>query len=75
MVWNLVFISPGAQVSCRYVIPMATGHIVQSSLKVQDGVSLSFQMESAQPVSFLPHPLLYALNFQYEHHSLGFTAF
>ena len=39
LVWNLVFISPGGQFGPRYVIPMATRHIVQSSLKVQDGVS------------------------------------
>ena len=36
-------------------IPMALKHIVQSSLKVQDGVSFFFKMESAQPVPFLPH--------------------
>ena len=39
---------------CKYVIPMATRHIVQSSLKVQDGVSFFFKMESARPVPFLP---------------------
>ena len=55
MVWNLVFISPGDQFGCRYVIPMATRHMVQSSLKVQDGVSFFFKMESAQPVPFFPH--------------------
>ena len=54
VVWNLVFISPGGQFSCMYVIPMATRHIVQSSLKMQDGVSFFFKMESAQPVPFLP---------------------
>ena len=32
--WNLVFIGPGGQFGHRYVIPMATRHIVQSSLKV-----------------------------------------
>ena len=55
MVWNLVFISPGGQFGCRYVIPMATRHIVQSSLQVQDGVSFFFKMESAWPIPFLPH--------------------
>ena len=50
-----MFISPGLQFSCRYVIPMATKHMVQSSLKVQDGVSFFFKMESAQCVPFLPH--------------------
>ena len=54
LVWNLVFISPGGQFGCRYVIPMATRHVVQSSLKVQDGVSFFFKMQSAQPVPFLP---------------------
>ena len=54
LVWNLVFISPGGQLGRRYVIPMATGHMVQSSLKVQDGVSFFLKMESAQPVPFLP---------------------
>ena len=54
MVWNLVFISLGGQFSCRYIIPMATRHIVQSSLKVQDGVSFFFKMESAQLVPFFP---------------------
>ena len=54
LVWNLVFISLGGQFRCRYVIPMATRHIVQSSLKVQDGVSFFVKMESAQPVPFLP---------------------
>ena len=55
LVWNLVFISPRGQFGCRYVIPMANRHIVQSSLKVQDGVSFFFKMESIQPVLFLPH--------------------
>ena len=58
--WNLVFISPGGQFGHRYVIPTATRHIVQSSLKQQDGVSFFFsKMESAWPVPFLPqvHPL------------------
>ena len=32
LVWNLVFISPGSQFGCMYAIPMATRHIVQSSL-------------------------------------------
>ena len=54
MVWNLVFISLGVQFRRRHVIPMATRHVVQSSLKVQDGVSFFFKMESAQPVLFLP---------------------
>ena len=39
----------------RYVNPMATRHMVQRSLKVQDGVSFFFKMESARPVPFLPH--------------------
>ena len=55
LVWNLGFISPEGQFDCRYVIPIATRHIVQSSLKVQDGVSFFFKMESARPVPFLPH--------------------
>ena len=37
----------------RYVIPMATRHIVQSSLKVQDGVSFVSKRELAWPVPFL----------------------
>ena len=37
----------------RYVIPMATRHIVQSSLKVKDGFSFVFKMELAWPVPFL----------------------
>ena len=49
-----MFISPGGQFGRGYVIPMATRHIVQSSLKVRDGVSFFFKMESAQPVPFLP---------------------
>ena len=49
-----MFISPGDQFGLSYVIPLATRHIVQSSLKVQDGVSFFFKMESAQPVPFLP---------------------
>ena len=44
----------GRPVRRRYVIAMATRHMVQSSLKVQDGVSFFFKMESAQPVPFLP---------------------
>ena len=55
LVWNLVFISLGGRFGRRYVIPMATRHMVQSSLKVQDGVSFFSKMESAQPVPFLPH--------------------
>ena len=60
LVWNPVFISPGGPFGCRYVIPMATRHMVQSSLKVQDVVSFFFKMESAQPVPFLPqsYPIL-----------------
>ena len=54
LVWNLVFISPGGQFGRRYVIPMANRHLVQSSLKVQDGVSFFLKMESARPVPFLP---------------------
>ena len=53
LVWNLVFISLGGQFGCGYIIPMATRHIVQSSLKVQDGVSFFLKMESAWPVPFL----------------------
>ena len=53
LVWNLVFFSLGGQFGCRCVIPMATRHIVQSSLKVQDGVSFFLKMESAWPVPFL----------------------
>ena len=49
-----MFISPGGQFGRVYVIPMATRHIVQSSLNVRDGVSFFFKMESAQPVPFLP---------------------
>ena len=33
---------------------MATRHMVQCSLEVQDGVSFFFKMESARPVPFLP---------------------
>ena len=49
-----MFTGPGGQFGCTYVIAMATGHIVQSSLKVRDGVSFFFKMESARPVAFLP---------------------
>ena len=55
LVWSLVFISLGGQFNRRYVIPMTTRHMVQSSLKVQDVVSFFFKMESAQPVPFLLH--------------------
>ena len=55
--YSLVFISLGGQFGCRYVIPMATRHMVQSSLEVQDGVSFFFKMESARPVPFLAHRL------------------
>ena len=55
LVWNLVFIRLGGQFGRRYVIPMATRHIVQSSLKVRDAVSFFFKTESAQPIPFLPH--------------------
>ena len=48
-----MFISPGGQFGRRHVIRMAPRHMVQSSLKVQDGVSFFFKMESAQPVPFL----------------------
>ena len=61
LVWNLGFISPEGQFDCRYVIPIATRHIVQSSLKVQDGVSFFFKMESARLVPFLPQHHLYRL--------------
>ena len=50
-----MFISLGVQFRRRHVIPMATRHVVQSSLKVQDGVSFFFQRESAQPVPFVLH--------------------
>ena len=56
LVWNLVFISLGGQFGCGYIIPMATRRIVQSSLKVRDGVSFFFKVESARPVPFLPQP-------------------
>ena len=64
LVWNLVFISPGGQFSHRYVIPRATRHVVQSSLKVKDGISSFFKVESARPVPFLPqvHPLHWCPN-------------
>ena len=52
--YSLVFISLGGQFGHRYVIPMATRHMVQSSLEVQDEVSFFFKMESARPVPFLP---------------------
>ena len=60
LVWSLVFISLGGRFGCRYVIPMTTRHMVQSSLKVQDVVSFFFEMESAQPIPFLPqsYPIL-----------------
>ena len=50
--------SGGYQFGHRYVIPIATGHVVQSSLRVQDGVSFFFKVESAWPVPFFPqsHP-------------------
>ena len=35
----------GRPVGCRYVIPMATRHTVQSSLKGQDRVSFFFKMQ------------------------------
>ena len=47
-----MFIIPGGQFGCGYVIPMATRYIVQSSLKVQDEVSFFFKMESAWPFLF-----------------------
>ena len=50
LVWNRVY-----QFGRRYVIPMAIRHIVQNSLKVQDGVSFFFKMESARPVPSLLH--------------------
>ena len=49
-----MFVSLGGQFGRRYVIPMATMHMVQGSLKVQDGVSFFFKMKSAQPIPFLP---------------------
>ena len=52
--WNLVFISPGGQFGHRYVIPTATRHIVQSSLKQQDGVSFFFQDGVGLACSFPP---------------------
>ena len=45
----------GGQFCHRYIIPRSTRHIVQSSLKVQDGVSFFLKMESARPVPFLLH--------------------
>ena len=77
LVCNLVFISPGGQFGRRYVILMATRHMVQNSLKVQGGVSFFFKMQSAWPVPFLlnPPPPLDVLYFQCEHHSSGCTAF
>ena len=54
LVWNLVFVSPGGQFGHRYVIPKATRHIVQSSLRVQNGVSFFCKMQSARPVPFHP---------------------
>ena len=55
LVWNLVFISPGGQFRLRYAIPIATRHIVQSSLKVQDGGSfLLFQDGVSSACSFPP---------------------
>ena len=55
--YSPVFISLGGQFGHRYVIPMATRHIVQSSPKMEDGVSFFFKMESARPVPFLAHHL------------------
>ena len=49
-----MFISPGGQFGRGYVTPRATRHIVQSSLKVQDGLFFFFKMESARSVPFLP---------------------
>ena len=49
-----MFISPGGQFGRRYVIPMATRHIVQSSLQVQDGVFLLFQDGVSLACSFTP---------------------
>ena len=37
--YGIVFISPGGQFGHRYVIPIATGRVDQSSLKVEDGDS------------------------------------
>ena len=58
LVWNLVFISPGGQFGRRYVIHMATRHIVQSSLKVQDGSFLLFQDGVSSACSFPPSDIL-----------------
>ena len=68
LVWNLVFISPGGQFGHGYVTPRATRHIVQSSLKVQGGLSFFFKMESAWSVPFLPQkktpfPIEWSLQF------------
>ena len=41
MVWNLVFISSGGLFGCTYVVSMATRYIVQSSPRMQEGVSFS----------------------------------
>ena len=53
--WYGIWSGLGGQFSRRYVIPMATRHIVQSSLKVRDGVSFFFKTEAARPVPFFPH--------------------
>ena len=60
LVWNLVFISPGDQLGHRYIIPMATRHMVQSSVKVQefqwsfllfqDGVSSAYSFPPSIPL-------------------------
>ena len=54
LVWNPVFINLGSQFGHRYVIPLATRHLVQSSLKVQDGVSFFFQDGVSSACSFPP---------------------
>ena len=41
LVWNLVFISPGGLFGHRYVVSLATKHIVQSLPRMQKGVSFS----------------------------------
>ena len=62
LVCNLGLISLGGQFARGYVIPMATRHIVQSSLKVRDAVSF-FQDGSSAACSFPPSWVFY--NFQW----------
>ena len=50
LVWNLVLTSPEGQFSHRYAIPMVIRHVVQSSLKMKDGISFFFKMQSVRPI-------------------------